>query len=263
MQPAKHLIALLLLVIATTGLVSTGASAAAFDDAQKEEIEKIVTDYLLENPDVIRQVFGKLRQEDAKREQEAQAERAERSKAALVENKDEVFAADEKLVFGNPEGDVTIVEFLDYNCGYCKQAFGSMLSLVENDKNLRFVIKEWPVLGPQSMEAALVAIAVTREAPDKYWDFHKAMMTLRGTASKESALRVAEKLGISREKLEASYEDKSLLKPIEDNYRLAEALQLSGTPGFVIGDEVIPGFVPASTLQSKLEAVRSCGSTSC
>ncbi|SNY93788.1 Protein-disulfide isomerase [Cohaesibacter sp. ES.047] len=263
MQPVKHLIALLLFAIATTGLAAGNANAASFDDAQKEEIEQIVTDYLLENPDVIRQVFGKLREEDSKREQAARAERANRAKQALAENKDELLNAEDQIVFGNPDGDVTIVEFLDYNCGYCKQAFGSMLSLVESDKDLRFIVKEWPVLGPQSMEAALVAMAVTQEAPEKYWDFHKAMMTLRGTADKESALRVAEKLGLSRSKLEALYEDKSLIKPIEDNYRLAEALQLTGTPGFVVGDEVIPGFVPAQALQSKLESVRSCGSTTC
>ena len=170
---------------------------------------------------------------------------------------------DGQIILGNPDGDVTLVEFLDYNCGYCKKAFGNMLDLIESDKKLRIVIKEWPVLGPQSMEAALVAVAVTKEAPEKYWDFHKGMMTLRGTASKESALRVAEKLGISRKKLESLYEDRSLVTPIENNYRLADALQLTGTPGYIVGDEVIPGFIPVSALKDKIKDLRTCGSTSC
>ncbi len=171
---------------------------------------------------MIRKVFAVLREQDAEREKQAQGQRAERAKEALVANKDQIFDAEGQVVLGNPDGDVTLVEFLDYNCGYCKQAFGSMLELMDKDKNLRMVIKEWPVLGPQSMEAALVAVAVSKEAPpEKYWDFHKGMMTLRGTASKESALRVAEKVGISRANLEALYEDRTLVKTIEESYRLA------------------------------------------
>ena len=258
-----HLIACLMLAVSAFAATAPATRAAEFDADQKKEIEKIVTDYLIENPDIIRQVFGILRAQDQQREQEAQLERAEKAQEAIAENKDALFNADGQIVLGNPDGDVTLVEFLDYNCGYCKQAFGSMLDLVDTDKNLRIVIKEWPVLGPQSLEAAVVAIAVSKEAPEKYWDFHKAMMTNRGTASKESALRVAEKLDISRKALEARYDDKSLLEPIEQNYQLAEALQLTGTPGYVIEDEVIPGYVPVDALKQKIENFRSCGSTSC
>lgn len=250
-------------LIAASTFIAAPAMAVEFNDKEKQEIEKIVTDYLLENPDVIRKVFGILRQQDAEREQQAAVERAAQAKLALASNKEEIFNGKGQVVLGNPDGDVTLVEFLDYNCGYCKQAFGNMLKLMESDKNLRIVLKEWPVLGPQSMEAALVAVGVTREAPEKYWDFHKGMMTLRGTASKESALRIAEKLGISREKLEAQFQDKDNVKPIEDAYRLADALQLTGTPGYVLGDEVIPGFVPVNVLEEKIKELRSCGSTSC
>ncbi|PLW77432.1 DsbA family protein [Cohaesibacter celericrescens] len=263
MRKPMHMIAFLMFVITSIGFVSAPAIAANFDADQKEEIEKIVTDYLLENPDLMRQVFGVLRQQDAEREKQAQNERSERAKEALLANKDALFNAKEDVVLGNPDGDVTLVEFLDYNCGYCKQAFGNMLELLDSDKNLRFIVKEWPVLGPQSMEAALVAVAITKEAPEKYLDFHKAMMTLRGTASKESALRVAEKIGISRAKLEALYEDRTLVKTIEENYKMADALQLTGTPGYVLADEVIPGFVPVDTLKTKIKDIRSCGSTSC
>lgn len=263
MRPLKTLTASLFMSLAAIGFTATPSAAASFDTDQKQEIEKIVKDYLLENPGIIRDVFGLLRAEDAKREAADREERAEQAKKALVENKDELLNAKGQVVFGNPDGDVTLVEFLDYNCGYCKQAFASMIDLIDSDKNLRFIVKEWPVLGQPSMEAALVAMAVSKVAPDKYWDFHKDMMTLRTRANKELALRVAEKLGISRAQLESHLEDRSLLKPIEENYRLAEALQLSGTPGFVIGDEVIPGFVPADVLIGKIKEVRSCGSTSC
>lgn len=254
---------LMALALFSASFLTSPIHAAEFNDTEKQEIEKIVTDYLLENPDVIRKVFGILRQQDAEREQHAAFERAAQAKRALASNKEEIFNGKGQVVLGNPNGDVTLVEFLDYNCGYCKQAFGNMLKLMETDKNLRVVLKEWPVLGPQSMEAALIAVGVTREAPEKYWDFHKGMMTLRGTASKESALRVAEKLGISREKLETQFEDKANVKPIEDAYRLADALQLTGTPGYVLGDEVIPGFVPVNVLQEKIKEIRACGSTSC
>lgn len=251
------------LALVTVGLMTAPVSAAEFNDTQKKEIETIVTDYLLKNPDVIRKVFGILRKQDEEKQQQASMERAAKAKLALASHKEEVFNGKGQVVLGNPDGDVTLVEFLDYNCGYCKQAFGGMLKLIDSDKNLRVVLKEWPVLGPQSMEAALVAVAVTKQAPEKYWDFHKGMMTLRGTASKETALRVAEKIGISRAKLEALYEDKKLVKPIEESYRLADALQLTGTPGYVVGDEIIPGFVPVKVLEEKIKSIRSCGSTSC
>ena len=263
MRPTKTFLAALALGTMVANFAAPPATATEFNTDQKKEIEQIVTDYLLENPDIIRQVFGKLRQEDAERERQAQVQRAEAAKTALVANKDELFNAAGQVVLGNPDGDVTLVEFLDYNCGYCKQAFGNMLELMDGDKNLRIVLKEWPVLGPGSMEAALVAIAVTKQAPEKYWDFHKGMMTMRGQANKESALRVAEKIGVDRAKLELLYEDKTLVEPIQDSYRLAEALHLTGTPGYVLGDEVIPGFVPVATLKDKIKEIRSCGSTSC
>lgn len=263
MRSLKNLTASLLVSLAAIGFTAAPSAAASFDADQKQEIEKIVKDYLLENPSIIRDVFGLLRAEDAKREEAAQKERAEQAKQALIDNKDALLNAEGQVVFGNPKGDVTLVEFLDYNCGYCKQAFASMIDLLDGDKNIRFIVKEWPVLGQPSMEAALVAIAVSKVAPDKYWDFHKDMMTLRSRANKESALRVAEKLGIPRDEIEGQLDDRALLEPIEENYRLAESLQLTGTPGFVVGDEVIPGFVPADVLVGKIKEIRTCGSTSC
>ena len=263
MRSLKNLTAGLLFSFALTGAAIAPATAESFDADQKQEIETIVKEYLLENPGIIREVFGLLRAEDAKREQAARQNRAEQAKKALVAQKDAIYNTEGQVVFGNPDGDVTLVEFLDYNCGYCKQAFGNMLELLDSDKNLRLIVKEWPVLGQPSMEAALIALAVSEEAPEKYWDFHKAMMTMRGRANRESSLRIAEKLGIARDSLEKRADDHSLIKPIEDTYRLADALQLTGTPGFVIGDEVIPGFVPADTLRGKIKAVRECGSTRC
>ena len=249
--------------IAFMGVASMPASAAEFNTEQKQEIESIISDYLLENPDLIRQVFTILSQQEAEKQKQAELERAKLAQQALVENQEELFNAKDQIVLGNPKGDVTLVEFLDYNCGYCKQAFGSMLELMDSDKNLRVVLKEWPILGPQSQEAALVAVGVTKVAPEKYWDFHKAMMTMRGTANKESALRVAEKLNIPRDELEKLYEDTDTRKPIMDAYRLAEALNLNGTPGYVLGDEVIPGYIALEAFESKIANLRSCGSTSC
>ncbi|WP_321454336.1 DsbA family protein [uncultured Cohaesibacter sp.] len=256
-------ISFLFATLALIGFASAPARAAEFNDTQKQEIEKIISDYLLENPDLIRQVFTIISQQEADKQQQAELQRAELAKQALVENQEELFNAKDQIVLGNPKGDVTLVEFLDYNCGYCKQAFGGMLELMDQDKKLRVVLKEWPILGPQSQEAALVAVAVTKLAPDQYWDFHKAMMTMRGTANKETALRTAEKLGISREELEKLYEDKASRKPIQDAYRLADALNLNGTPGYVLGDEIIPGYISQEAFESKISNLRSCGSTNC
>ena len=257
------LIASLLFVLALFTFALAPVRAEEFNDSEKQEIEQIITDYLLENPDLIRKVFVLLREQDQERERHAQAERAEIAKKALVDNKEAIFKGEHQIVLGNPDGDVTLVEFLDYNCGYCKRAFGNMLQLIDNDDNLRVILKEWPVLGEASMEAALVAIGVTKLAPEKYWDFHKAMMTMRGGASKESAMRTAEKVGVDRAELEKLYEDETLIDPIKESYRLADLLGLTGTPGFVLGDEVIPGFVPTDVLKQKIAHVRSCGSTSC
>ncbi|SNZ08010.1 DsbA family protein [Cohaesibacter gelatinilyticus] len=250
----------------TSGLLAFGllaspitqpaASATEFSTDQKAEIEKIMVDYLLENPDVIRKVFGLLREQDAKREQAAATERAEKAKLVLASKKTEIFNSDLDPVVGNANGDVTMVEFLDYNCGYCKRAFSNMLTLMEKDQNLRIVIKEWPVLGPQSVEASLVAVAVQKTDPSKYWDFHKGMMTLRGQANKETALRVAEKIGLDRAKLETMMDDKETLKPIEASYALADELGLTGTPAYVVGEELIPGFVPVTTLETMIEVAR-------
>ncbi len=247
---------LLALGLFASPLIAPAANAAEFNTDQKAEIEKIMVDYLLENPDVIRKVFGLLREQDAKREQAAASERAEKAKLVLVNKKAEVFNSDLDPVVGNAKGDVTMVEFLDYNCGYCKRAFSNMLTLMEKDKNLRIVIKEWPVLGPQSVEASLVAVAVQKTDPSKYWDFHKGMMTLRGQANKETALRVAEKVGLERAKLEALMDDKETLKPIEAAYALADELGLTGTPAYVVGEELIPGFVPVKTLETMIEVAR-------
>ncbi|MCV6548056.1 MAG: DsbA family protein [Cohaesibacter sp.] len=236
--------------------VHISAKAAEFNKDQKAEIEKIVVDYLLENPDVIRKVFGLLRQQDEAKEQQVAAERAQKAKQALAASKDSIFNSDADPVVGNPNGNVTLVEFLDYNCHYCKRAFSNMLTLVEKDKNLRIVIKEWPVLGPQSVEASLVAIAVQKTDPSKYWDFHKGMMTQRGQANKETALRMAEKVGLDRKKIEAMMDDRKTLAPIEASYALADELGLTGTPAYVVGDEVIPGFVPITTLQTMIEETR-------
>ncbi len=257
--PISYLFAALALI----GVTSAPASATEFNNQQKKEIETIVSDYLLENPDLIRKVFTILSQQEAEKQQQAELERAEKAKKAVVEHQDEIFNGKDQIVLGNPKGDVTLVEFMDYNCGYCKQAFGNMLELMDTDKKLRVVLKEWPILGPQSQEAALVAVAVTKAAPGKYGDFHKAMMTMRGTANKETALREAEKLGISRDTLEKLYKDKASREPIQDAYRLADALNLNGTPGYVLGDEVIPGYISLEAFESKISNLRSCGSTNC
>jgi protein-disulfide isomerase len=168
-----------------------------------------------------------------------------------------------QVVLGNPSGDVTLVEFFDYNCGYCRRAHADMTRLISEDGKLRVVLKEFPVLGPASMEAAQIAIAVNIIAPEKYGEFHDKMLADRAQASANRAIAVAESMGIDGAKLREAVKNDTVGKTIEEVYSMANALGLTGTPSYVLGDEVVVGAVGYDELKSKIDAVRACGSTVC
>ena len=241
------------LLALTFGTLVTPASAAELD---KGQIEQIVKDYLLANPEVISDALTEL-----DRRQKA-AEEAARV-AALSESADILFNSTRQVVLGNPEGSVTMVEFFDYNCGYCKRAHGDMVKLMEEMPNLRVVLKEFPVLGQASIEAAQVAIAVNSIAPEKYSEFHENLLLQRGRASKENAMKAATDLGLSEDALNTAINSDIAGQTIEEVYSLANRLGLTGTPSYVIGNEVIMGAVGYDELRGKLAAMESCGTTSC
>ena len=239
------------LLLAAAALLALPAAAPARAEAplDRAAIEKIVRDYLVANPEVIEEAMAALE----KKQREAAA--ADVAKT-LEEKKTVLFDSTRQMVLGNPRGDVTVVEFFDYNCGYCKRAFGDVQSLIDKDPQVRVVLKEFPVLGQGSVEAARVSIAVSRVAPDKYLDFHRRLIGGRGSADHARAMDAAKEAGVDAKALEKALADKEIGATIDEVYGLATNLGLSGTPSFVIGKDVVPGAIGLSRLQAQVAEAR-------
>ena len=239
---------------AAVSLALAGAAPAvaqSFSADQREEIGKIIKDYLLTHPEVMQDVMAELE----KRQQSADAEK---HRAAVVENKATLFSSPHQVVLGNPQGNVTMVEFFDYNCGFCKRAMIDMLDLIKTDNNLKFVLKEFPVLGEGSVEAARVAVAARMQDANgkKYIEFHQKLLGSRGGADKMRALAVAKEVGFDMPRLERDMGSDEVKKTIEENMKLAEALGVNGTPSYVVGEEVVIGAVGLDSLREKISAER-------
>ena len=244
---------------APAGLLVFGAvptRAASFGPDQRAEIERIVRDYLMEHPEILQEVFEALE----KKRQDAQSAS---QKQALAENREKILKSPRHVVLGNPQGDVTLVEFFDYNCGYCRKALQDMTELMRGDPKLRIVLKEFPVLGPSSMEAAKVSIAVKKQGPEKYFAFHQKMLLDRGESNEQKALEVAKSVGIDIARLKKDMADPEVQATIEESYSLANALGLTGTPSYVIGEEIVPGAVGAAALKEKVSAARAACTATC
>ncbi|MGO9401466.1 MAG: DsbA family protein [Xanthobacteraceae bacterium] len=227
------------------------ALAQPFSADQREEIGQIIKDYLLTHPEVMQDVMAELE----KRQQSAETEK---HRAAVAENKATLFSSPHQVVLGNPQGDVTMVEFFDYNCGFCKRALSDMLDLIKTDSNLKFVLKEFPVLGEGSVEAARVAVAARMQdaTGKKYVEFHQKLLGSRGGADKTRALAVAKEVGFDMSRLERDMGSDEVKKTIDENMKLADALGVSGTPSYVVGEEVVVGAVGIDALREKINAER-------
>ncbi|HMA55462.1 MAG TPA: DsbA family protein, partial [Pseudolabrys sp.] len=169
-----------------------------------------------------------------------------------------------QVVLGNPDGNVTFVEFFDYNCGYCKRAMDDMLTLLKDDPKLKVVLKEFPVLGPGSVEAAQVAVAVRMQdkTGKKYLEFHRKLLGGRGQADKARALAVAKEIGLDMARLDKDIGSPEVKVTLQESFKLAEALGLNGTPSYVIGENVVVGAVGIDALREKVNTSR-CGKASC
>jgi protein-disulfide isomerase len=228
-----------------------GASAAeSFSDAQKKEIGEIVRQYLLENPNVLLEVGQAL---DA---QQKEAEARQRD-AALQAGAEQLFRSPHDHVAGNPQGDVTVVEFFDYNCSWCKKSFSEVVQLLDKDKNLRLVLKEFPIFGGDSDYAAMAAIAARKQG--KYWELHSALFSHEGKVTAEVVDDLAKQVGLDLDKLKADMKLPEVAQILSDNHTLAQSLAISGTPAFIIDDKISPGYVPADGLASLAAEVRSGG----
>jgi protein-disulfide isomerase len=243
---------LLLSILVLWGLGFT-VHAAEFNEGQRKEMESIIRDYLLANPDLLREMGQLLEQK------ERLAEDAQR-KGALVSNADQIFRDGTDFVAGNPNGKVTMVEFFDYNCGWCKKGFSEVLALIESDKDLRFVLKEFPIFGGDSDYAAQAAIAASKQG--KYWDLHVAMFSHEGKVTKEIVDELAAALGIDMARLKKDMESPETAGILERNRNLAQSLAINGTPAFIIDDKLVPGYLPKTELASAINDVRAKGGCS-
>ncbi|NIX77389.1 DsbA family protein [Microvirga terricola] len=236
---------------------SAMAQNAVFNDQQRQAIGEIVRDYLIKNPEVLQEVIGELEKRQAEAQRVAQA-------GALKETRQTLLNAPHSFIVGNPSGDVTLVEFFDYNCGYCKRALGDVKTLVKNDPKLRVVLKDFPVLGPDSVEASRVALAARNQLQgDKLFDFHFKVMDSKGRVNGERAIAVAKDMGLDIARLQKDMESPDVRAALQENMGLGDKLGLTGTPAFIIGDEVIPGAVGIEPLKQVVANVRQCGKANC
>ncbi len=244
----------------TAGLAATvapGARAQSFTPAQRGEIEAILKDYLLKNPEVLQEVMGELEKRQAMAE-------AEKHRAGVKEHAEIIFSSPRQVTLGNAQGDVTVVEFFDYNCGYCKRAMGDMLDLMKGDGKLKFVLKEFPVLGEGSTQAAQVAVAVRMQdkTGKKYLEFHQKLLSNRGAVDKARAVAAAKEVGLDMARLEKDMASDEVKETLAESFKIAEALGLNGTPSYVVGSDVVVGAVGLKTLKEKINTAR-CGQASC
>jgi len=255
-MPSFRLIAALLVALALLGAPRV-ASAQSFTDTQRGDIETIVRNYLIAHPEVLEEAMAEL----SKRQATADAAKHE---ASIATNASTIFNSPRGVVLGNKDGDVTFVEFFDYNCGYCKRAMTDMLDLMKADSKLKVVLKEFPVLGQGSVEAAQVAVAVRMQDPSgkKYLDFHQKLLGGRGQADKARALAVAKDLGLDMAKLEKDMTSPEAKATIEENFKLAEDMGMNGTPSYVIGKQIVVGAVGVEGLKEKISQAR-CGKATC
>jgi len=218
-------------------------------------LNPMIESYLMDNPSILQRVSDKLADEVA-------ARRKEETRTQLAALKTEIYDEPGHIVLGNPNGDVTLVEMFDYNCGYCRQALPDIATLLDEDPNLRIILKEFPILSQGSVEAARVAVQVSA-APVDYWTFHQALFTSPGKVDKAAALKAASDLGLNPITLEMGMNTPDVSGVIDTSYKIADKLKITGTPTYIIGDEIIPGAVGIDQLRSRIENMRACGSTDC
>jgi protein-disulfide isomerase len=255
-MPSLRFLAPALFALALCG-APLSASAESFSDAQRGDIETIVRNYLIAHPEVLEEAMNELSKRQA-------AAEAEKHQAGVAKNADAIFNSPRGVTVGNKDGDVTLVEFFDYNCGYCKRAMIDMLDLMKSDSKLKVVLKEFPVLSQGSVEAAQVAVAVRMQDPSgkKYLDFHQKLLGGRGAADKARAMAVAKEVGLDMAKLEKDMASPEVKATLEENLKLAEAMGMNGTPSYVVGKQVVIGAVGVDNLKEKIGIAR-CGKATC
>lgn len=252
---AKFTASLVVLALAaSSALLPQQVSAQeTFSKTQINEMHNVIREYLLENPSIINEMIEKLQS----------AERAQQEKLAreaIASNAKQLFHNEDDVVVGNPDGNVTLVEFFDYNCGYCKRSVADVLRFTDEDKNLRIVMKEFPILSEGSMIASRAAVASKKQG--KYWEFHLAMMASSDNIDSEAkVMSIAAETGLDVAKLKADMtaDAAAIENTLNANRALAQSLGINGTPAFVIDDTLVPGAMPYEQLANSVKTVRDNG----
>jgi protein-disulfide isomerase len=229
-------------------MVAAQDARPAFDATQTEALEALVKQYILDHPEVVVEALHNY-------DQQQQAAESERQQAALASLAGQLTADPLDPVLGNPAGDVTLVEFFDYRCPYCKRMTDTLAQLIEEDPQLRVVMKEFPILSRESVEASRAAMAALRQG--KYADFHFALMGNGGGFTEEEILAVAESVGLDTGQLQSAMQDPQIEAVLRNNHALAEKIGITGTPAFVIGDTMIPSAVGIEQLRAKIAEARA------
>jgi len=236
-----------LLSFMATMMISPVASANSFNDTEKQELENIFEDYLMNNPKVIMKSLDKFQVD-----QRAEAE--QNRKKALEDNYEDIINTPDMPFAGNPNGDIVVMEFSDYNCGYCKKALPDVINLIDKDKNVKVLFVEFPILGPSSMEYAQYALAASLQG--QYFEYHQRLMESKGPREKKTAINIAKDMGLDIERLEKDAKSSEVNKMIQSNRQLAAKLSLTGTPAFVVDKEVIGGYIPLSSMEEIIAKAR-------
>lgn len=233
----------------TSAPTSVMAPAAAFSDAQKSEIENIIKEYLTtKHPEVMAQGLQRLQKQE-------QEESEAKSKSAVTEAKDRLFNDPHSPIGGNPKGNLTIVEFYDYNCGYCKMSEESIQKLLKEDKNIKFIYKDFPILGQVSGEAAKASLASVKQG--KFQAFHDALMAKKDHLSSDLITQTAKDAGVDVEKMKKDMEDQSISEIITANLKLGQDIGVRGTPMFIIGDNIYPGALKYEEMKQAVADARN------
>ncbi len=252
-RPTKMVSALFAPMLAAAMLLAAPtaqADDAPLSSARKAEIKKLIENYIVNHPDVILRAVQNYQEEQ-------QALEEHLAKARLAEMSEQLERSKESPVGGNPKGDVTVVEFFDYRCGYCKRVYPVIRQAIESDGNVRLVFKEFPILGPESVFASRAALAVFYTTPAKYEAYHRALMDSKGALSDARVLQIAKETGLDPDAVKKAMDDPRVEREIRHNMALAQALNIRGTPAFVIGKELVPGAIDLDTLKKLVKAARA------
>jgi protein-disulfide isomerase len=246
-RAGSWLLAATLLTAVLAVLIPPATLAADFTPDQRKAIESIIHDYLTKNPDVL---LDALQAAEDKMKGDAKDKAAQ----ALSTRRREIFEDPDTPVAGNPNGDVSLVEFFDYRCPYCKQVEPSLEALLGEDRQLRLVYKEFPVLGPESVTASKAALAARKQG--KYDAFHRALMTLKGQINDTAVYKTAESVGVDVDRLKRDMAMPEIARALKANTELADALDIRGTPGFIVGNEIVPGAIDLAGLKQLIATAR-------